>query len=333
MTLPQMMRAIDPAGPGGPEVLTLTERPVPTPVAGEVLIRVVAAGVNRPDILQREGRYPMPPAAPTIPGLEAAGEVVACGPGVERWRVGDTVTALLLGGGYAEYATAPEGQCLPIPSGCTMVEAAGLPEACFTVWANLIDRAAARAGETALIHGGTSGVGIAAIQIGRATGLTLIVTAGSAAKCDAARALGAAHAFDYTTHDFVAETLAATGGRGVDIVLDMIGGDYLPRNLKCLGPGGRHVSIATQHGREAALDIGLMMARGLRLTGSLLRPQPPAFKAAIARALERQYWPLIASGGARPVIDRVYPLDQAADAHRRMQASQHIGKIILEISK
>lgn len=328
--LPATMRAIDPAGPGGPEVLALVERPVPFPAPGEVLIRVAAAGVNRPDVLQRKGNYPMPPGAPSIPGLEAAGEVAALGEGVNRWRVGDAVTALLIGGGYAQFAAAPEGQCLPIPAGLTMIEAASLPETFFTVWSNLFDRAAARRGESALVHGGTSGIGVTAIQLGRALGLRVAVTAGSAAKCEAARALGAELAIDYNADDFVAAIEAWLPG-GVDIVLDMIGGDYVPRNLACLAPGGRHVSIATQRGRETALNLGLMMTRALKLTGSLLRPQPVAFKAAIARALEREAWPLLASGEVRPVIDRVYPLAEAAQAHMRMEASQHIGKIMLEV--
>ena len=329
--VPESMRAIDPATSGGPELLVVVERPVPVPEPGEVLIRVAAAGVNRPDILQREGRYPMPPGAPTIPGLEVAGEVAAIGAGVNRWRPGDAVTALLLGGGYAEFATAPEGQCLPIPAGLTLTEAASLPETFFTVWTNLVDRAAARAGERVLVHGGTSGIGVTAIQLGVALGLTVAVTVGSPAKCDAARALGADLAIDYTAQDFVAEIKAWAPG-GVDIVLDMIGGDYLPRNLACLAPGGRHVSIATQRGRETQLNIGLVMVRGLRLTGSMLRPQPVAFKAAIARALERDAWPLIERGRIRPVIDRTYPLAEAADAHRRMEASLHVGKIVLEIA-
>ncbi len=330
MTFPTHMRAIDPANPGGPEVLTVVERPVPAPASGEVLIRVHAAGVNRPDVLQRKGRYPMPPGAPTILGLEVAGEIVGVGEGVHRWRGGERVTALLSGGGYAQYATAPEGQCLPIPGALTMTQAASLPETHFTVWKNLIEGGKLRAGETALVHGGTSGIGVTAIQVGRALGARIIVTVGSAVKAEAARALGA-EAIDYSAQDFVLEVLALTRGRGVDIVLDMISADYIPRNLQCLAPGGRHVSIATQHGPKAEIDISLIMRKGLHLTGSMLRPQPIAIKAAIARSLEREVWPLIASGGVRAVIDRTYKLAEAADAHARMEASQHVGKIVLEV--
>ena len=331
MTLPNTMRAIDPAHAGGPEVLTIVERPVPSAGPGEVLIRVHAAGVNRPDVLQRKGRYPMPSGAPTIPGLEVAGEIVRVGEGVHRWQGGERVTALLSGGGYAEYATAPEGQCLPIPGALTMVEAASLPETHFTVWKNLIEGARLRAGEIALVHGGTSGIGVTAIQLGRALGARIIVTVGSASKIEAALALGAEAAIDYTTQDFVSEVDRLTQGRGVDIVLDMISADYIPRNLLCLAPGGRHVSIATQHGQKAEVDIGLIMRKGLTLTGSMLRPQPIAIKAAIARSLEREVWPLIANGGVRAVIDRTYRLEHAADAHARMEASQHVGKIVLEV--
>lgn len=331
MILPTTMRAIDPAEHGGPEVLVVVKRPLPTPGPGDVLIRVHAAGVNRPDVLQRKGRYPMPPGAPTIPGLEVAGEIVGVGDGVHRWQGGERVTALLSGGGYAEYAAAPEGQCLPIPGTLTMVEAASLPETHFTVWKNLIEGAKLRSGETALVHGGTSGIGVTAIQVGRAMGARIIVTVGSAAKVQAALKLGAEAAIDYSAQDFVAEVERLTQGRGVDIVLDMISADYVPRNLQCLALGGRHVSIATQHGPKAEVDIGLVMRKGLVLTGSMLRPQPIAIKAAIARSLEREVWPLIASGGVRPVIDRTYTLDQAADAHARMEASTHVGKIVLEV--
>lgn len=331
MTIPPTMRAIDPATTGGPEVLTLVERPTPVLAPGEVLIRVHAAGVNRPDVLQRKGRYPMPPGAPSILGLEVSGEIVRVGSAVHRWQGGERVTALLAGGGYAEYATAPEGQCLPIPGSLTMVEAASLPETHFTVWKNLIEGAKLRAGETALVHGGTSGIGVTAIQVGRAMGARIIVTVGSAAKAEAALALGAEAAIDYSTQDFVAEVAALTDSKGVDIVLDMISADYIPRNLACLASGGRHVSIATQHGQKAEVDIGLIMRKGLHMTGSLLRPQPIAIKAAIARSLEREVWPLIASGGVRAVIDRTYRLEEAADAHARMEASQHVGKIVLEV--
>ncbi|MFN3288265.1 MAG: NAD(P)H-quinone oxidoreductase [Sphingomonadaceae bacterium] len=332
LTLPATMPAILIDRPGGPEALVLREVPLPVPGPGEVLIRVEAAGVNRPDIIQREGRYPVPPGAPAGPGLEAAGEVVALGPGTGRWRISDRVTALLNGGGYAGFAVAPEGQCLPVPSGLSALEAAALPETVMTVWRNLFELGRARAGEWALVHGGTSGIGVAAIQLARAMGVRVAVTCGSPAKCDAARGLGADLAIDYRAEDFVAAVRAAKGGRGVDVVLDMVGGDYLPRNLAALAPGGRHVSIAFQRGREAPLDLALVMGRGLVLAGSLLRPQPPAVKAALARAVEREVWPLVASGAVRAVIDRVFPLAEAAEAHRRMEAGEHVGKIMLAVA-
>jgi len=332
MTLPQTMRAIDPDGPGGPEQLVVVERPVPAPSTGEVLLKVHAAGVNRPDVLQRIGKYPMPPGAPTIPGLEAAGEVVALGEGVERWRMGDRVTALLIGGGYAEYATAHETHCLPWPDGMSAAEAASLPETWFTVWANMIERGGLRESERVLIHGGTSGIGVAALQLCAVMGARAIVTVGTDAKCGPALELGAAKVVNYREADFVAAVGEWTQNAGVDLVLDMIGGDYVPRNLKCLGVRGRHVSIATQRGPTTELDLRILMARELMLTGGLLRPQPVGVKGRIARSLEREIWPRIASGGVRAVLDRTYPLDAAPDAHRRMEASEHIGKIILEIA-
>jgi len=327
------MRAIDPAGPGGPEVLELVDRPVPAPRDSQLLIRVAAAGVNRPDVLQRLGKYPMPPGAPTIPGLEVSGEVVLAQPSVERWRVGDRVTALLPGGGYAEYAVADEQCCLPWPADLSAAEAAGLPETFFTVWANVFERGALRAGERILVHGGSSGIGVTAIQLAKAFGAEVLVTAGNPDKCAAARALGADHAIDYRASDFEAEVQRITGGEGVEVVLDMIGGDYVPRNLRCLSRFGRHLSIATQRGRTTELDLGLVMARELRLTGGLLRPQPVAVKGRIARALEREVWPLIANGSVRAVVDSIYPLAEAADAHRRMEAGEHVGKIILVAAK
>ncbi len=329
MIIPALMTAIDPAAPGGPEVLQPVTRPVPAPGPGEVLVRVAAAGVNRPDVLQRLGLYPMPPGVPTIPGLEIAGTIVALGDSVERWRVGDTVCALVVGGGYAEYCTAPAGQCLPVPAGMAMADAAGLPETWFTVWSNVVDRGHARAGETMLVHGGTSGIGVTAIQLGTALGLTVIVTAGSAAKCAAATALGAAHAIDYNAGDFVARVQEITAGRGVDLVLDMVGGDYVPRNLQCLAEDGRHVSIAFQRGARADLDLTAVMRKRLTLTGSMLRPRAIAFKTAIAETLEGAIWPEFESGRLQPVTDRVFPLAQAAEAHRRMEAGSHVGKIIL----
>ena len=320
------MIAIDPVASGGPEVLVPVSRPVPEPCDGEVLIRVVAAGVNRPDVLQRLGLYPMPPGAPTIPGLEVAGEVVV---GSGRWHVGDKVCALLAGGGYAEFCVAPAVQCLPIPPGLDFEDAAGLPETYFTVWSNLFDRGRAVAGETVLVHGGTSGIGVTAILLAKARGLTVIVTAGSASKCAAALALGADHAIDYKAQDFAVEVAQITGGRGVDVVLDMVGGDYIPRNLASLAEDGRHVSIAFQRGPVAQVSFMDIMRNRLMLSGSMLRPRPVAFKAAIAEALEREVWPLFAEGKLRAVTDRVFPLAQAADAHRRMEAGDHVGKILL----
>ena len=346
-TMPTMMTAIDPAAPGGPETLVPVTRPVPVPGAGEVLIRVHAAGVNRPDVLQRLGLYPMPPGISTIMGLEVAGEVVAVGAGGAggavraggaggaadgRWRVGDRVCALVSGGGYAEYCAAPAGQCLPVPAGLDFVAAAGLPETYFTVWSNLFDRGRAVAGETVLVHGGTSGIGTTAILLGKAFGLTVIVTAGSADKCAAARGLGADHAIDYRASDFVDKVAGITGGRGVDIVLDMVGGDYLPRNLACLADDGRHVSIALQRRATAEVNFGLVMRRRLTLTGSMLRPRSVAFKTQIAAALEAKVWPLFASGKLRAVSDQRFALAAAADAHRRMEAGDHVGKIVLTVT-
>ena len=331
MPIPTEMTAIDPTAPGGPEVLVPVTRPVPQPGPGEVLVKVAAAGVNRPDVLQRMGLYPMPPGTPTIPGLEIAGTIVALGADVTRWRVGDAVCALVAGGGYAEYCTAPAGQCLPVPAGLAMTDAAGLPETWFTVWSNVMDRGHARSGETMLVHGGTSGIGVTAIQLGKALGLTVIVTAGNAAKCAAALALGAAHAIDYNAQDFVAEVARITDKRGVDVVLDMVGGDYVPRNVQCLADDGRHVSIAFQRGPRADLDLTALMRKRLTLTGSMLRPRPVAFKAAIAETLEGAIWPEFESGRLAPVTDMVFPLVDAAEAHRRMEAGTHVGKIVLSI--
>ena len=328
MTIPPMMIAIDFAAPGGPELLVPVERPVPVPNDGEVLVRVNAAGVNRPDVLQRLGLYPMPPGTPSILGLEIAGEVVIGG---GRWQAGDQVCALVAGGGYAQYCVTPAVQCLPVPAGVSLTDAAGLPETYFTVWSNLFERGRAVAGETVLIHGGTSGIGVTAVLLAKARGLTVIVTAGSAAKCDAARALGADHAIDYKAQDFAAEVLTFTSGGGVDVVLDMVGGDYIPRNIKCLADDGRHISIAFQRGPVAEVKFSDIMRRRLTLTGSTLRPRPVAFKAAIAAALEAEVWPLFAAGRLRAVTDRVFPLAHAADAHRCMEAGEHVGKIILEM--
>lgn len=327
--LPATMLAIDPAAPGGPEVLVPVERPVPTPGEGEVLIRVAAAGVNRPDVLQRMGGYPPPPGAPTIPGLEVAGTVVAAGESAGDMLIGQQVCALIAGGGYAEYAVAPAGQCLPVPNGLTLIEAAAIPETLFTVWTNLFERAFAVEGDTVLVHGGTSGIGTMAIALANIFGLTIIVTAGSKAKCDAAISLGAHHAIDYANEDFVDRVREITGGKGVAAVLDMVGGDYVPRNLQCLADDGRHVSIAVQRGAMTTIPIFEVMRRRLTLTGSTLRSRDTQFKSMVADELSRLVWPHVAAGRLRPVIDEVFPLSEAADAHRRMEAGDHLGKIVL----
>ena len=329
--IPAMMTAIDPAQPGGPEVLVPVERPVPRAGAGEVLVKVAAAGVNRPDVLQRMGLYPMPPGAPSIPGLEAAGEIVAAGEGVEADLVGQPVCALLAGGDYAEYVAAPIGQCLPVPAALTMVEAAAIPETLFTVWTNLFERAYAVEGDVVLVHGGTSGIGTMAIALGALFGLTVIVTAGSDEKCAAALKLGAAHAINYRTEDFVARVADITGGKGCQAVLDMVGGDYVPRNLKCLADDGRHVSIAVQGGAMATIPLFEVMRRRLTLTGSTLRPRDTAFKTLVADELARTVWPHVNEGRLKPVIDTSFPLARAADAHRRMEAGDHVGKIVLTL--
>jgi NADPH2:quinone reductase len=327
--IPQTMAAIEIARPGGPEVLTPTARPVPAPGRGEVLIRVAAAGVNRPDILQRLGLYPMPPGVTDIPGLEVAGEVAAVGEGVSGLAVGDAVCALLAGGGYAEWATAPAPQVLPVPAGLSMVEAAGLPETVFTVWTNVFERGALKPGESLLVHGGTSGIGTTAIQIAAALGSTVYATAGSPEKARACERLGAARGIDYRTEDFVAVVEQATGGRGVDVVLDMVGGDYLPRNLACLAPDGRHVSIAFLRGSKVELDLNPVMRKRLTLTGSTLRPRTVEQKGAIAAAVRERVWPLVEAGSVRPVVHATFPLADAAKAHALMETSAHVGKIVL----
>jgi putative PIG3 family NAD(P)H quinone oxidoreductase len=329
--IPDTMIAIDPAGPGGPEVLVPARRPVPEPGPDEVLIKVAAAGVNRPDVMQRLGLYPPPPGAPSVPGLEVAGTIVDTGPGAAREMCGSSVCALVPGGGYAEYAVAHADICLPVPAGFSIVEAAALPETVFTVWTNLFRRGGAKAGDTVLVHGGTSGIGTTAILLGKAFGLTVIVTAGSPDKCARALDAGAAHAIDYKAEDFVAAVKRLTEGRGVAVVLDMVGGDYVPRNLDCLAEEGRHVSIAVQRGAKAEVPIWQVMARRLTLTGSTLRARPPAFKAAVADELRREVWPHLEAGTIRPVIDSIFPLARAADAHRRMESGDHVGKIVLEV--
>jgi NADPH:quinone reductase len=331
MSLPATMIAIDPEGPGGPEVLQPVECLVPQPGAGEVLIHVAAAGVNRPDILQRRGMYPPPPGAPTVPGLEVAGTVVGVGEGGSLEWLGQSVCALVAGGGYAEYCVAPVGQCLPVPPALSMIEAGAMPETLFTVWTNVFERGYAREGEKILVHGGTSGIGTMAIALGKLFGLTVIVTAGSDEKCMRALALGADHAVNYTAQDFVAEVQTLTGGKGVNIVLDMVGGDYVPRNLACLAEDGRHVTIAVQRGISAEINIAAVMMKRLTLTGSTLRARPVAFKSLVADELRRVVWPLVEEGKLKPVIDATFPLAEAAAAHARMEAGDHVGKIVLTV--
>ena len=318
--------------PGPPEVLVPARRPVTPPLTGEVLVRVAAAGVNRPDVMQRLGKYPPPPGASDIPGLEVAGEIVALGPGVEDWRVGDRVCALVAGGGYAEYCRAPAPQCLPVPRGLGPVEAAALPETFFTVWTNVFERGRLTAGETLLVHGGTSGIGTTAIVLARAFGARVFATAGSAEKCDACRRLGAEVAINYREEDFVPVVKEKTGGRGVDVVLDMVAGDYVPRNLECLAVEGRLVIIAVQGGVTATVSVLPILQRRLTVTGSTLRPRSVEEKALIARALRDKVWPLLESGRVAPVVHATFPLPEAAAAHRLMESGTHIGKIVLVVS-
>jgi len=325
------MTAIAIRAPGGPEVLTPEQRPVPAPGAGEILVKVAAAGVNRPDVMQRMGQYPPPPGAPDIPGLEIAGEVVACGPQVTRWKVGDKVMALVVGGGYAEYCLAHESHALPAPPGLSFVEAAAIPETFFTVWYNAFERGRLAAGETVLIHGGTSGIGTTAIQLAKAFGAHAIATAGTPEKCEACRKLGAEAAFNYKTEDFVEATKQATGGRGADLILDIVGGDYIERNYEAAAVEGRILQIAFQSSPRATVDFRRLMVKRLTHTGSTLRARAVADKAAIARAVEAQVLPLIAAGKVKPVIDSTFALREAAAAHARMDSSQHIGKIVLTL--
>ncbi len=329
MSLPQKMRAVEIVKPGGPEVLKAVERALPTPKANEILVKVAAAGVNRPDVLQRTGNYAVPPDASDLPGLEIAGEVVACGATVKRWKVGDKICALAHGGGYAEYCVVPEVQALTVPKGLSMAEAASLPETFFTVWSNVYDRAGLQPGEMLLVHGGSSGIGVTAIQLASAMGNRVIATAGSDEKCAACVQLGAVKAINYRTQDFEAEVKAATGGKGVDVILDMVAGDYVPKELKCLADEGRLVFIAFLRGPKTELDINEVMRRRLKLTGSTLRPRPIEFKGKIAASLREKVWPLIEAGKIKPVIYKTFKLEQAADAHRLMESSKHIGKLVL----
>ncbi|MCP5151132.1 MAG: NAD(P)H-quinone oxidoreductase [Ectothiorhodospiraceae bacterium] len=323
------MTAIEISAPGGPQVLVPTTRPTPVPGPGEVLVRVEAAGINRPDVMQREGAYPPPPGASDIPGLEIAGEVVAVGDGVTTPAVGDRICALVTGGGYAEYCVAAAPLCLPIPASLDAVAAAGVPETFFTVWTNVFDRGRLRPGESLLVHGGSSGIGTTAIQLATALGSTVHATAGSAEKCAACIALGAASAIDYRNEDFVERIQSATDGRGVDVVLDMVGGDYFARNLACLAVEGRLIQIALQHGSHVELELQTIMARRLTVTGSTLRPRTVEQKAVIARALAERVWPLLEQGTVRPLVHATFPLADAAGAHALMDSSRHIGKIVL----
>ena len=328
---PTKMKAALAPQPDGAEEIHLVERPVPRAGQGEVLIAVAAAGVNRPDILQRRGLYPPPPGAPDILGLEVAGTVVETGEGAEG-LLGERVCALVAGGGYAQFCVAPRGTCLPVPDLLTMVEAAAIPETLFTVWVNLFERGFAADGDIVLVHGGTSGIGTMAIALGQLFGLSVLVTCGSDEKCTRALDLGAAAAINYKTKDFVEEVKRITGGEGVAVVLDMVGGDYIPRNLACLAADGRHVSIAFQRGAKAELPIPDLMRRRLTLTGSTLRPRPVDFKTMVADEIARTVWPYVEGGRLKPVIDSTYPLERAAEAHARMEAGEHVGKIVLEVA-
>jgi len=325
------MRVVQIDKPGGPEVLRPAERQRPEPKPHEILVKVAAAGVNRPDVLQRMGLYAVPPDASDLPGLEIAGEVVACGAAATRSKVGDKICALTHGGGYAEYCVTPEVQALPVPKGLSMVEAASLPETFFTVWSNVYDRGRLAPGETLLVQGGTSGIGVTAIQMAKAMGSRVFATAGSDAKCAACVKLGAEQAFNYKTQDFVAGVKAATGGKGVDVILDMAAGDYVPGELKALADEGRLVFIAFLRGAKTELDVNEVMRRRLTITGSTLRPRPVEFKGAIARNLREKIWPLIEAGKIKPVIYKTFPLAQASEAHKLMESSQHIGKIVLTL--
>ena len=331
MTIPSTMTAIAIRTPGGPDVLFEDQRQVPQPGDGEVLVKVAAAGVNRPDVMQRQGNYPPPKGATDIPGLEIAGDVVALGAGATRWKIGDSVMALVVGGGYAEYCTAHETHALPIPAALPLTQAAVIPETFFTVWHNIFQRGGLKAGETLLIHGGSSGIGTTAIQLAKQFGARVIVTVGSDDKCEACRKLGADHAINYKTQDFVAVTKEATGGAGANVILDIVGGAYIERNYEAAAVEGRVVQIGFQGSTKATVDFRRIMLKRLTHTGSVLRSRPVADKAAIARGVEQHVLPLIAAGNVRPVMDSTFPLAQAAAAHARMEASAHIGKIVLTV--
>jgi len=327
--VPQEMVAIEIAGPGGPDVLRPAKRAVPRPATGEVLVRVEAAGVNRPDLLQRQGKYPPPPGASDIPGLEIAGTIVEVGANAARWQSGDRVCALVAGGGYAEYCVAPAVQCLPIPGEMSVVSAAAVPETFFTVWTNLFRRGGLQAGERVLIHGGTSGIGTTAIQLAHSSEAIVFATAGSDVKCDACRRLGADVAINYRSEDFVEAIRRETSGAGVDVILDIVGGDYFSRNLEGLAVNGRLIQIGLQRGSQSSIDLGYVMRRRLTITGSTLRIRTVEEKGELARDIEANVWPLLASGRVGPVIDCTFALTSAAEAHRRLERSEHVGKIVL----
>jgi NADPH:quinone reductase len=329
--LPQNMTAIEISTPGGPEVLKPCQRPVPKPAPGEVLLKVAYAGVNRPDVVQRKGLYPPPPGASDLPGLEISGTVVAVGKGVDAAEIGNRLCALTSGGGYAEYCVAPFDQCLPVPAALSMAEAAALPETLMTVWHNVFERAYACEGESILVHGGTSGIGTMAIKLCKLFGLTVIVTCGSDDKCAAAKALGADHAINYAATDFVEEVKKITGGQGVHIVLDMVAGSYVARNLQCLREDGRHVTIAVQGGMVAEINMAHVMMRRLTLTGSTLRARSAEFKALLTQEIYATVWPMVGGGELRPEMDRTFALAQAAAAHAHMESGDHVGKIVLEV--
>ena len=331
IALPDSMTCIEISQPGGPEVLRAVQRPAPVPGPGEVLVAVEAAGVNRPDVLQRQGRYDPPPGASDLPGLEIAGRVVAIGEGVTEWAADDAVCALIAGGGYAQYCVVPAQQLLPIPKGFSMVEAAAVPETFFTVWTNVFERGALQPGETLLVHGGSSGIGTTAIQLAKAFGAKVFTTAGNADKCRACEDLGADRAIDYKTEDFVAVIKQETGDRGVDVVLDMVGGDYIARDIGIMAPDGRHVSIAFLQGPKVSLNMYPVMTKRLTITGSTLRARPVAEKGRIAQALREKVWPLLEAGTVKPVIHKTFPLEQASEAHALMESSAHIGKIVLTL--
>ncbi|MBS0337980.1 MAG: NAD(P)H-quinone oxidoreductase [Proteobacteria bacterium] len=325
------MRAVEISHPGGPEVLKPSERALPQPKPHEILVKVAAAGVNRPDILQRMGLYAVPPDASDLPGLEIAGTVAAVGANVTMWKVGDQVCALTHGGGYAEYCVTPEVQALPVPKGLSLVEAASLPETFFTVYSNVFDRGGLKAGETLLVQGGSSGIGVTAIQVAAAMGNRVFATAGSDDKCAACVKLGAEKAFNYKTQDWAAELKTATGGKGVNVILDMVGGDYVPKELKSLADEGRLVMIAFLRGMKTEVDLSVVMAKRLQITGSTLRPRTVEFKGQVAKSLRERVWPLIEAGKIKPVLYKTFPLAEAAEAHKLMETSQHIGKIVLTV--